>query len=189
MGKQYLDVLYTGTPVIGSSNASGIAHIERLNDPLVRSPRIDQMNAPEHIRMFYEQLNRVKSRMPVFSEGLPADLDEIGRRRYVEDNMWETYANFIPIVQARKGKRDPFMETMVSIDHGVSRPRDVWNGVSLSKTQYHRYKRLYGQEVTMDPSLFVETAEGLPMNLEKAVPYLLEKKRQYEQDALLLSLL
>lgn len=182
MGKQYLDVLYTGTPVIGSSNASGIAHIERLNDPLVRSPRIDQMNAPEHIRMFYEQLNRVKSRMPVFSEGLPADLDDIGRRRYVEDNMYETYANFIPIVQARKGKRDPFMETMVSIDHGVSRPRDVWNGVSLSITQYNRYKRLYGQEVTMDPSLFVETAEGLPMNLEKAVPYLLEKKREYEQN-------
>jgi hypothetical protein len=182
IGKQYLDVLYTGTPVIGSSNATAIAHIERLNDPLVRSPRIDQMNAPEHIRMFYEQLNRVKSRNPVFSDGLPADLDEIGRRRYVEDNMWETYANFIPIVQARKGKRDPFMETMVSINHGVSRPRDVWNGVSLSVTQYNRYKQLYGQEVKIDPSLFVDTAEGLPMNLEKAVPYLLEKKRQYEQD-------
>jgi len=182
MAKQYADVLFTGTPVVGSFNASAVAHIERLNDPLVRSPRIDQMNAPEHIRLAVEQLNRVKSRNPVFSDGLPADLDDLGRRRYVEDNMWETYANVIPVVQARKGKRDLFMETMVSIDHGVSRPRDVWNGVSLSITQYNRYKQLYGQEVTIDPSLFVETAEGLPMNLEKAVPYLLEKKRQYEQD-------
>ncbi len=182
MAKQYADVLFTGTPVVGSFNASAVAHIERLNDPLVRSPRIDQMNAPEHIRLAVEQLNRVKSRNPVFSDGLPADLDDIGRRRYVEDNMWETYANVIPVVQARKGKRDLFMEAMVSIDHGVSRPRDVWNGVSLSITQYNRYKQLYGQEVTIDPSLFVETAEGLPMNLEKAVPYLLEKKREYEQN-------
>lgn len=182
MAKQYADVLFTGTPVVGSFNASAVAHIERLNDPLVRSPRIDQMNAPEHIRLAVEQLNRVKSRNPVFSDGLPADLDDLGRRRYVEDNMWETYANVIPVVQARKGKRDLFMETMVSIDHGISRPRDVWNGVSLSITQYNRYKQLYGQEVTIDPSLFVETAEGLPMNLEKAVPYLLEKKREYEQN-------
>lgn len=182
MAKQYADVLFTGTPVVGSFNASAVAHIERLNDPLVRSPRIDQMNAPEHIRLAVEQLNRVKSRNSVFSHGLQADLDDIGRRRYVEDNMWETYANVIPVVQARKGKRDLFMEAMVSIDHGVSRPRDVWNGVSLSITQYNRYKQLYGQEITMDPSLFnVPTAEGLPMNLEKAVPYLLEKKREYEQ--------
>lgn len=179
IGKQYVDVLYTGTPLLGSSNATAIAHIERLNDPLVRSPRIDQMNAPEHIRMFYEQLNRVKSRNPVFSDGLPADLDEIGRRRYVEDNMWETYANFIPIVQARKGKRDPFMEAMVSIDHGVSRPRDVWDGVSLSVTQYNRYKELYGQKIKIDPSLFTPTAEGPPMNLEKAIPFLLEQEREY----------
>lgn len=179
IAKQYVDVLYTGTPILGSSNATAIAHIERLNDPLVRSPRIDQMNAPEHIRMFYEQLNRVKSRNPVFSDGLPADLDEIGRRRYVEDNMWQTYANFIPIVQARKGKRDPFMEAMVSIDHGVSRPRDVWNGVSLSVTQYNRYKELYGQKIKIDPSLFTPTAEGAPMNLEQAIPFLLEKEREY----------
>jgi hypothetical protein len=179
IGKQYVDVLYTGTPLIGSSNATAIAHIERLNDPLVRSPRIDQMNAPEHIRMFYEQLNRVKSRNPVFSDGLPADLDDIGRRRYVEDNMWETYANFVPIVQARKGKRDPFFEAMVAIDHGVSKPRDTWDGVRLSITQYNRYKQLYGQEVKIDPSLIVETAVGAPMNLEMALPYLLKEQEKY----------
>jgi hypothetical protein len=180
IAKQYVDVLYTGTPLIGSTNATAIAHIERLNDPLVRSPRVDQMNAPEHIRMFYEQLNRVKSRNPVFSDGLPADLDDIGRRRYIEDNMFETYANFIPTVQARKGKRDPFMETMVAIDHGVSKPRDVWDGVRLSVTQYNRYKQLYGQEVTIDPSLFVDTATAAPMNLERAMPYLLKEKEKYE---------
>lgn len=180
IAKQYADVLFTGTPVVGSFNASAVAHIERLNDPLVRSPRIDQMNAPAHIRLAVEQLNRVKSRNPVFSDGLQADLDDIGRRRYVEDNMWETYANFIPTVQARKGKRDPFMETMVSIDHGVSKPRDTWDGVRLSVTQYNRYKQLYGQEIRIDPALFVDTADGAPMNLEMAVPYLLAKKEEYE---------
>lgn len=180
LAKQYVDVLFTGTPVVGSFNASAVAHIERLNDPLVRSPRIDQMNAPAHIRLAVEQLNRVKSRNIVFSDGLQADLDDIGRRRYVEDNMWQTYANVLPVVQARKGKRDPFMEAMVSIDHGVSRPRDTWNGVSLSTTQYNRYKQLYGQEIRIDPSLFVDTADGAPMNLEMAVPYLLSKKEEYE---------
>jgi hypothetical protein len=180
IGKQYLDVLYTGTPIVGSTNASAIAHIERLNDPLIRSTRVDEMNAPEHIRIFYEQLNRVKSRMPVYSEGLPAELDSIGRRRYAENNMWEVTANAIPMVQAIKGKRDPFMEAMVSIDHGVSRPRETWDGVKLSGPQLNRYKQLYGQEVMIDPSLFVSTATGAPMNLEMAMPMLLKEKEAYE---------
>lgn len=180
IGKQYLDVLYTGTPIVGSTNASAIAHIERLNDPLIRSTRVDEMNVPEHLRIVYEQINRVKSRMPVYSEGLPAELDSIGRRRYAENNMWEVTANAIPIVQATKGKRDPFMEAMVSIDHGVSRPRETWDGVKLSGPQLNRYKQLYGQEVMIDPSLFVSTATGAPMNLEMAMPMLLKEKEAYE---------
>lgn len=179
IAKQYVDVLYTGTPVLGSTNATVIAHIERLNDPLIRSTRVDQMNVPEHFRIFYEQMNRVKSRMPVYSEGLQAELDEIGRRKYAENNMFEFTANVIPMVQGSKGKRDPYNEAMVSIDHGTSRPRDVWDGVSLSATQYNRYKKLYGQEVMIDPSLFVETATAAPMNLEMAVPYLLKEQAKY----------
>lgn len=180
IGKQYLDVLYTGTPIVGSTNASAIAHIERLNDPLIRSTRVDEMNVPEHLRIVYEQINRVRSRMPVYSEGLPAELDSIGRRRYAENNMWEVTANAIPMVQAIKGKRDPFMEAMVSIDHGVSRPRETWDGVKLSGPQLNRYKQLYGQEVMIDPSLFVSTATGAPMNLEMAMPMLLKEKEAYE---------
>jgi hypothetical protein len=180
IGKQYLDVLYTGTPIVGSTNASAIAHIERLNDPLIRSTRVDQMNVPEHLRIVYEQMNRVKSRMLGYSEGLPAELDSIGRRRYAENNMWEVTVNAIPMVQATKGKRDPFMEAMVSIDHGVSRPRETWDGVKLSGPQLNRYKQLYGQEVMIDPSLFVPTATGAPMNLEMAMPMLLKEKEAYE---------
>ena len=180
IGKQYLDVLYTGTPIVGSTNASAIAHIERLNDPLIRSTRVDEMNVPEHLRIVYEQMNRVKSRMLGYSEGLPAELDSIGRRRYAENNMWEVTANAIPMVQATKGKRDPFMEAMVSIDHGVSRPREVWDGVRLSGPQINRYKQLYGQEVMIDPSLFVPTATGAPVNLEMAMPMLLKEKEAYE---------
>jgi hypothetical protein len=179
IAKQYVDVLYTGTPLLGSTNASAIAHIERLNDPLVRSTRVDMMNVPAHLRLYHEQMNRVQSRLPGWSSGLDAELDDIGRRRYVEDNMFETYANFIPVVQARKGKRDPFFEAMVSIDHGVSKPRDTWDGVKLSGPQYNRYKQLYGQEVKIDPSLIVETAVGAPMNLEMALPYLLKEQEKY----------
>jgi hypothetical protein len=179
IGKQYVDVLYTGTPILGSTNASALAHIERLNDPLIRSTRVDQMNVPEHIRIFYEQMNRVQSRIPALSEGLPAELDDIGRRKYAENNMFEFMANVIPMVQGSKGKRDPYNEAMVSIDHGTSRPRDTWDGIRLSVTQYNRYKKLYGQEVMIDPSLFVDTATAAPMNLEMAVPYLLKEKEKY----------
>ena len=182
IAKQYVDVLYTGTPLLGSTNASAIAHIERLNDPLIRSTRVDMMNVPAHLRLYHEQMNRVKSRLPGWSSGLDAEFDDIGRRRYVEDNMFETYANFIPVVQARKGKRDPFFEAMVSIDHGVSKPRDTWDGVKLSGPQYNRYKQLYGQEVKIDPSLIVETAVGAPMNLEMALPYLLKEQEKYAID-------
>jgi hypothetical protein len=180
IGKQYLDVLYTGTPIVGSTNASAIAHIERLNDPLIRSTRVDQMNVPEHLRIVYELLNRVQSRIPAYSEGLAAELDVIGRRRYAENNMYEVTINAIPMMQATKGKRDPFMEAIVSIDHGVSRPREVWDGVRLSGPQINRYKQLYGQEVMIDPSLFVPTATGAPMSLEMAMPLLLKEKEAYE---------
>ena len=180
IAKQYVDVLYTGTPLLGSTNASAIAHIERLNDPLIRSTRSDMMNVPAHLRLVHEQMNRVTSRLPGWSSKLSEELDGIGRRRYVEDNMFETYANFVPVIQARKGKRDPFMEAMVSIDHGVSRPREVWDGVRLSGPQINRYKKLYGQEVMIDPSLFVSTATGAPMNLEMAMPMLLKEKEAYE---------
>jgi hypothetical protein len=138
------------------------------------------MNVPAHLRLFHEQWNRVTSRLPGWSSKLSEEFDDIGRRRYVEDNMFETYANFVPVVQARKGKRDPFMEAMVSIDHGVSRPREVWDGVRLSGPQFNRYKKLYGQEVMIDPSLFVSTATGAPMNLEMAMPMLLKEKEAYE---------
>jgi len=49
----------------------------------------------------------------------------------------------------------------------------------LSVTQYNRYKELYGQKIKIDPSLFTPTAEGPPMNLEKAIPFLLEQEREY----------
>lgn len=182
VAKQYADVLYTGTPILGSTNATGLAHIERLTDPEIRSTRVDQMNVPEHLRFVYEQLNRVQSRLPGFSRSLPSELDDIGNKKFVENNMFESYANFLPFVQASKGKRSLFWESMASINHGPSKPRDIWDGVRLTATQYNRYKQLYGQDVKIEPSLFVETSVGAPMNLETAMPQLLKDKEQYEID-------
>lgn len=182
IAKQYADVLYTGTPIIGSTNATGLAHIERLTDPEVRSTRVDEMNVPEGLRLVYEQLNRVKSRLPGYSRTLPSERDDIGNKKFIENNMFESYANFLPFVQAKEGKRSPYWEAMASINHGPSRPKDIWEGVRLTATQYNRYKELYGQEVKIDPSLFVETSVGAPMNYESAIPKLLKDKEKYEID-------
>jgi hypothetical protein len=169
LAKQYTNFLYTGTPGVGISNSTLMAHIERLIDPTRSNTKSPEMNTPPGLRAFYEARQRVMSRIPGLSENVPPLLDNLGRESVVRNRGLDYWANWSPIVQATEGRSSEVDEILASLNFGIANPSETWDGVRLSSGQINRFKRLYGQEI-LD--------EG--MNLEQRIPYEL---KQAEADA------
>jgi hypothetical protein len=169
LAKQYTNFLYTGTPGVGMSNSTLMAHIERLVDPTRSNTKSPEMNTPPGLRAFYEARQRVMSRIPGLSENVPPMLDNLGRESAVRNRGLDYWANWSPIVQATEGRSSEVDEILAGLNFGIANPSETWEGVRLSSGQINRFKRLYGQEI-LD--------EG--MNLEQRIPYEL---KQAEADA------
>lgn len=169
LAKQYANFLYTGTPGLGMSNSTLMAHIERLVDPTKSNTKSPEMNTPAGLRAFYEARQRVMSRIPGLSENVPPMLDNLGREVKVHNRGLDYWMNWSPVVQATEGKRSEVDEILVSLNFGIANPSETWDGVRLSAGQINRFKRLYGQEILDDG-----------MNLEQRIPYEL---KQAEIDA------
>ena len=177
LARQYTDFLITGMPGVGVANSSAVAHIERLIDPTIRSTRPSEMDVKPGLRFAYESLARLKSRIPGLSKDVPPELDNLGRERVVQNRGMDNYWNYNPVLSVTGGKRSATDEALASLDFGISRPRDTWDGVKLSAEQFNTYKRLYGQEVKL-----VMTADGVPRSLEEVIPYAL---KEAEDDAIM----
>jgi hypothetical protein len=169
LAKQYANFIYTGTPGLGMSNSTLMAHIERMVDPTKSNTKSPEMNTPPGLRAFYEARQRVMSRIPGLSENVPPMLDNLGREVKVQNRGLDYWANWAPVVQATEGKTSEVDEILASLNFGIANPSETWDGVRLSSGQINRFKRLYGQEL-LD--------EG--MNLEQRIPYEL---KQAEIDA------
>ncbi len=169
LAKQYANFIYTGTPGLGMSNSTLMAHIERMVDPTKSNTKSPEMNTPPGLRAFYEARQRVMSRIPGLSENVPPMLDNLGRELKVQNRGLDYWANWAPVVQATEGKTSEVDEILASLNFGIANPSETWDGVRLSSGQINRFKRLYGQEL-LD--------EG--MNLEQRIPYEL---KQAEIDA------
>lgn len=169
LAKQYANFLYTGTPGVGMSNSTFMAHIERMVDPTKSNTKSPEMNTPPGLRAFYEARQRVMSRIPGLSENVPPMLDNLGREVKVHNRGLDYWANWAPVVQATEGKRSEVDEILAGINFGIANPSETWDGVRLSAGQINRFKRLYGQEILDDG-----------MNLEQRIPYEL---KQAEIDA------
>ena len=176
LARQYTDFLITGTPVVGFANSSVVAHIERLIDPTIRSTRPSEMDVKPGLKFAYESMARLKSRIPGLSKDVPPELDNLGRERVVQNRGLDNYWNFNPVLSVTGGKRSKADEALASLDFGISRPRDTWDGVKLSAEQFNTYKRLYGQEIKL-----AVTADGVPRNLEEVIPLAL---KEAEDDAI-----
>ncbi len=172
LAKQYANYLFTGIPGIGFANSSLMAKMERLTDPTIRSTRPSEADVPLGMRFFAEQRAFVQSRIPYLSQSLEPELDSLGRVRKVENRGLDYWANYSPITSVTVGKRSLADEALVSIDYGISRPRDTWDGVKLSAKQFNRYKELYGQVVKIAGS------DGQERNLERAIPFELTQARE-----------
>lgn len=169
LAKQYANFLYTGTPGVGMSNSTLMAHIERLVDPTRSNTKSPEMNTPPGLRAFYEARQRVMSRIPGLSENVPPMLDNLGRELKVQNRGLDYWANWSPVIQATEGKSSEVDEILASLNFGIANPSETWDGVRLSSGQINRFKRLYGQEILDDG-----------MNLEQRIPYEL---KQAEIDA------
>lgn len=166
MAKQFANFLYTGIPGLGMSNSTLMAHIERLVDPTKSNIKSPEMNTPLGLRAYYEARQRIMSRIPGLSEGVPPMLDNLGREVSVKNRGLDYWLNWTPVISATEGRRSEVDELLVSLDFGIANPSETWDGVRLSAGQINRFKRLYGQEILDD---------GL--NLEQRIPFELKQAK------------
>lgn len=169
LAKQYANFVYTGTPGLGMTNSTLMAHIERLVDPTRSNVKSPEMNTPPGIRAFYETRQRVLSRIPGLSENVPPMLDNLGRELKVQNRGLDYWANWSPVISATEGKTSEVDEILAGLNFGIANPSETWEGVRLSSGQINRFKRLYGQEILIDG-----------MNLESQIVY---QMKQAEVDA------
>lgn len=170
LAKQYGNFVITGTPGAGLANSSLVAHVERVMDPTRSNTMPDKMDVPYGLRAFYENLQRVRSRIPGLSADVPPYLDTLGREVKIENRGLDYWANWNPAMSFKEGKRSETDELLVGLDFGIDQPSQTWDGIRLSATQYNRYKKLYGQDIKLDG-----------MNLEQYIPALLKRA---DEDAL-----
>jgi hypothetical protein len=167
LAKQYANFVYTGTPGVGMTNSTLMAHIERLFDPTRSNTKSPEMDAPPVLRAFQEAWQRIMSRIPGVSANVQPLLDNLGRESKVRNRGLDYWANWSPIVQASEGKFSEADEILVSLNFGITNPSETWDGVRLSADQINRFKKLYGQEI-LD--------EG--MNLEQRIIYEIRRERE-----------
>jgi len=169
LAKQFATFLYTGTPGLGFTNSTLMAHIERLVDPVKSNVKSPEMNTPMGLRAYYEARQRIMSRIPGLSKGVPPLLDNLGREQFVKNRGLDYWLNWSPVLSATEGVTSEVDEVLVGLDFGISNPPETWDGVRLSATQINRFKSLYGQQI-LDEN----------MTLEQRIPY---EIKQAEIDA------
>lgn len=158
-----------GVSMVGSSAAS---HLAKIIDRPAASIIPDTMNPSPVDRIMQESWKNFASRIPVLRGEFDMELDNAGRPKFNRNTFRESYWNFIPNVSVTKGRASRMDEVLVENNHGLPTPSRKMDGVTLSAEQYNRFKRLYGQEVTLE----VATDAGVErMNMEKAIPAELEQ--------------
>ena len=174
--RQYMDYSFTGTPGVGLANSSFVAKLETFIDPERRSNMADQMDLPAGIRQMEETRQRIMSRIPGVSPGVPLQHDNLGNPMVTRTRGLDNYWNWVPILRVSTGQSQETYDRLAEINHGISRPSSVWGSVALSATQYERYKYLYGNGIKLD--LGVERPDGSlygPLSLNEAIPPALDQ--------------
>jgi len=153
-----------GLSLVGSSAAS---HLAKTIDRPATSIIPDTMNPSPADKIMQESWKNFASRVPVLRGEFEMELDNAGRPKFNRNTYRESYINFVPNMSVTKGKTSRMDEVLVENNHGIPKPSRKMDGVEMNAEQYNRFKRLYGQEVTLE----VATDSGVErMNMEKAIP-------------------
>jgi hypothetical protein len=159
--KAYGNFALNATPGANLANSSLGAAFERIIDPTIRSPELNEAqskwvyeatgetDARKTLAMgaFLESYNRLRSRVPVLSEGVPARLDPLTAEPIGAEKAMAY--RFIP-ARTSTGKPSKLREMMAALNHGVGEPSKVINGVRLPLEIENRYKTLYAKRIRIN---------------------------------------
>ena len=105
---------------------SGVAAIERVMDPSVSAT--------------YSVMDRIKSRIPGYSKGLPPRRNIFGEPIVLQGGLGP---DIMSPIYTNKEVDDPIANEIVAQQVSISMPRRVINGVELDAQQYDKYVLLY----------------------------------------------
>ena len=184
--RAYSNFIINATPGANLLNSSLTAKIERMVDPTISNIAVNEEQA-QYVYdayseddfmdgllsgatgVFFESYNRLRSRIPLISDGVPYKLDPLtGDPIGADKSLLHSAA---PMFMSA-GKRDTLREYMDELNHGVANPNFVINGVRLPAEAQNRYVRLYTKLITID---------GL--NMRQAIIKEIEDKMSYYEKA------
>ncbi len=159
--RAYGNFLINAAPGANLLNSSLTAKFERMSDPTISnvgvneeqsqflydSFGIDDPNTWPGVGAFMESYNRLRSRIPLISEGVPYKLDPLtGDPIGADKSLLHSAAPMF----VSTGKGDKLREYMDELNHGVANPNFVINGVRLPAEAQNRYVKLYTKLITID---------------------------------------
>jgi hypothetical protein len=147
LAKQYGGFAIGGSP-IGAYN-SAVASIDRLLDPTKKDTRANP-DLPMGVRGFVEAFNQYRSRLPMFSNDLPEDLNLWG------EPILRSHGNPLEILSPTKVSPVQFSDVddaLWRLGSPISMPNRKIDGVELTAEQMNRLKTIYGKELNAKDQL------------------------------------
>ena len=141
---EFLDALDSSSTDPEANNYKLTRYLQRLAGSMVPASvaNLERVMSPE-MSATYGYIDRIKSRIPGFSEGLPPRRNIFGEPVVLEGGIGPDIMS--PIYQSTD-KKDPVADEIVRQQTDVAMPRRVVNGVELTPQQYDRYILLYSGE-------------------------------------------
>ena len=153
LGKRYSSFVLSGTPVIGFSNSTFTARVERMIDPEVSNVGVDD-EYPTGFAWFGETYNRWKSRVPIWSKTVPVKLDDFG------DPIGTDAASAVQPLSMTFGEANNVKEFLDAIHMGPSPfPKNI-EGLRVSPEIEARWKLLANKEILIDGMTLEENIEA-----------------------------
>lgn len=141
--KRYTSFYISGTPVVGMSNSTLVARIERAIDPTISNVGVGE-DYPDSMVGFGEAMNRWRSRIPIYSRGVLPKLNDWGEEIGTNQaTAWQPLAMTF-------GEKDDVLEFLDAIQHNMPQAPRAFDGIKIPPKIENRFKELYGQVITID---------------------------------------
>jgi hypothetical protein len=141
---EFLDALDSSSTDPEANNWKLNRYLQRLAGSMVPATvaNIERVMSPE-MSATYGYIDRIKSRIPGYSDDLPPRRNIFGEPVVLEGGIGPDIMS--PIYQSTD-KKDPVADEIVRQQADVAMPRRAVNGVELTPQQYDRYILLYSGE-------------------------------------------
>lgn len=158
--RAYSNFAINAMPGVNLLNSSLTAKIERMSDPTKSNITVNEEqnqllydafgidnSSKSPFGIFFESYNRLRSRVPLISKGVPYKLDPLTGDPIGADKS--LLHSSLPMFVSR-GKRSNIREYLDELNHGVGDPNFVIHGVRLPAEVQNRYVKLYTQEIQIN---------------------------------------